>query len=266
MNLSWTSKSCCVGSEAVSFELLWAFYRNSFVYVSLSLCVWYDSFENALSLLERRACWLILPVSLKNGINTQNHEILSLYVTDSGGDSDFHVADWDDKKVRHTFIRKVSWRQLSWTDLVENYLLECCFWKTLGSLYRPVQGRSVFQTDTRLRNLCLHWKIKTTTTWSTGGNLYLKGLGIPTRKWNRVINKKYYCTSLNLGFFFFWFWIALFPKRLFQTPEFQETAAELSPLKYHGKQKAIWNWIPSFSFGWAWLVVSHLDLHPFYTG
>uniref|UniRef100_A0A6B2F275 Transmembrane BAX inhibitor motif-containing protein 1 n=1 Tax=Bothriechis nigroviridis TaxID=88079 RepID=A0A6B2F275_BOTNI len=24
-----------------------------------------------------------------------------------GGDSDFHVADWDDKKVRHSFIRKV---------------------------------------------------------------------------------------------------------------------------------------------------------------
>ncbi|XP_070585579.1 protein lifeguard 3-like [Erythrolamprus reginae] len=24
-----------------------------------------------------------------------------------GGESDFHVADWDDKKVRHTFIRKV---------------------------------------------------------------------------------------------------------------------------------------------------------------
>lgn len=29
------------------------------------------------------------------------------YIIDSGGDSGFHVADWDDKKVRHSFIRKV---------------------------------------------------------------------------------------------------------------------------------------------------------------
>ncbi|ETE71334.1 Transmembrane BAX inhibitor motif-containing protein 1, partial [Ophiophagus hannah] len=42
-----------------------------------------------------------------NGINMRGHEILSFYVIDSGGDSDFHAADWDDKKVRHAFIRKV---------------------------------------------------------------------------------------------------------------------------------------------------------------
>ncbi|XP_063144939.1 protein lifeguard 3-like [Candoia aspera] len=29
------------------------------------------------------------------------------YIIDSGGDSGFHVDDWDDKKVRHSFIRKV---------------------------------------------------------------------------------------------------------------------------------------------------------------